>query len=184
MNLFGWLKGGSRRDTSALDEWRVSWSSAVDGGDSLDAGLRQQLDTLASGEGDVEIELEMLDGLDQLRAVQQAVAAGTMPSVETHHRVIGLEACHFSAPSSLATEQAQASGRVLLTGTRAVFVGGGRTSATAWHAVHDIGRLERDVLLIRPDRSVAAHLSFNTYADAVVCAFLSRHLKGSRRSRL
>jgi hypothetical protein len=187
MNLFGWLKGKERREPGARDQWKASWSRAVEGQPGTiagDAELRQGLEPLAGDGSDIEIELEMLDALEQLRVVQQTVTAGALPSVETHHRVIGVEGCHFSAPSSLSTDQALADGRVLLTGTRAVFVGGGRTSATAWHAVHEIVRLERDVLFVRADRSPAAHFRFNTYADAVVCAFLARHLKNGGRPRL
>jgi hypothetical protein len=61
-----------------------------------------------------------------------------------------------------------------------VFVGGGRTSATPWHAVHDIARIDRDLLLVRADRSPAAHFRFNTYGDAVLCAFLAGRLRRAR----
>ncbi|HJR58395.1 MAG TPA: hypothetical protein VJ813_03315 [Vicinamibacterales bacterium] len=183
MNLFGWLKGKNKRD-DARDQWRAAWAAAIDDGDTADAELRLRIEELAKHEADVEVELEMLDALEQLRTVQRTAANGNLPAVETHHRVIGREPCHFTAPASLPSDQAQASGRVLLTGARSVFVGGGRTSATAWHAVHEVARIERDVLLVRADRSPAAHFRFNTYADAAVCAFLARRLKGSRRASL
>jgi hypothetical protein len=184
MTLFGWLKGNGTRGRNALEGWRVAWSAAMDGTDTSDLDLRRQLEALAPHEPDVEIELEMLDALEQLRHMQRLVAGGSLPSVETGHRVIGAEPCHFSAPASLPADPAQASGRVLLTATRAVFVGGGRTSATAWHAVHEVARVERDVLFARADRSAAAHFRFNTYADAAVCALLARELKGRRRASL
>jgi hypothetical protein len=136
---------------------------------------------LATVEQDVELEREMLDALEQLRTAQADAANGGLPTVETHHRVIGAETCHFSAPASLASDQSQASGRVLLTGSRAVFVGAGRTSSTAWHIVRDVGRAERDVFFLRADRSPAAHFRFNTFGDAVVCTFLAKRLKSERR---
>ena len=66
----------------------------------------------------------------------------------------------------------------------AVFVGAGRTSATAWHMVREIGRADRDVFFVRADGSPIAHFRFNTFGDAVVCAFLARQLKSERRARL
>lgn len=180
MTLFGWFRGNGKQN-DALAGWRAAWAEAVSGSDAGDAELRRRFQAVTQGEPDVELELEMLEGLDQLRAAQQAVGEGRLPSVETHHRVIGGDTCHFSAPASLPSDHGQASGRVLLTPSRAVFVGGGRTSATAWHLVHDLARVERDLLLARVDGSPAAHFRFNTYGDAVVCAFLARHLKGAKR---
>lgn len=184
MNLFGWWKKEQKGD-DPLRQWRTEWASAIIAGDAKkDDELRRRLDGLTNPEIDVEVELEMLDALQQLRAAQAAVANGALPTIETGHRVIAAEACHFSAPASLGSDQAPASGRVLLTGSRAVFVGAGRTSGSPWHMVHEIVRLERDVLLARVDGSAAAHFRFNTFGDAVVCAFLAKQLKHQRPSRL
>lgn len=182
MNLFGWFS--NRKQDSALQRWREAWAAAIDGSADSDADLREQLDVLSTTEPDVELEREMVDALEALRAIQGAVANGGPPIIETHHRVIGTESCHFTAPASIPNDHGQASGRVLLTGTRAVFVGGGRTAATAWHQVYDVARLQRDVLFARPDRAAVAHFRFNTYADAIVCAFLANHLKPVKRGRL
>jgi hypothetical protein len=179
MKLFGWLTG--KGATPPLEGWRRAWGETINGTGAGDAELRRQFDIVAQGEPDVELELEMLDALDQLRAVQRTVAGGSLPVVETHHRVIGHDACHFSAPASLPSDHGQAAGRVLLTASKTVFVGGGRTSASAWHLVNEVARVERDVLLARVDGAPVAHFRFNTYGDAVVCAFLARHLKGSKR---
>lgn len=184
MNLFGWFKSRGSERNGALGQWRVEWAAAIEGTGSGDERLRTRLAELAAIEPDVELEQEMLDALDQLRSVQADAATGGLPTVETHHRVIGADTCHFSAPASLASDQSQASGRVLLTGSRAVFVGAGRTSATAWHMVREIGRAERDVYFVRADGSPTAHFRFNTFGDAVVCAFLAKQLKSERRRRL
>jgi hypothetical protein len=181
MKLFGWLRK-QKRD-SALDNWRNDWAAAIEQ-DEDGAALRGRLTTLATVEPDVEMELEMLDALDQLRAVRQTVSAGELPRVDTQHRVIAAETCHFTAPASIATDHAQSTGRLLLTASRAVFVGAGRTSVSAWHQVNEVVRIERDVLLVRADRTPAAHFRFNSYGDAVVCAFLARHLRTVRRTRL
>ena len=183
MKLFGWLRGSEKR-RDGVQGWRAAWADAISGPQGSDAELRQQFELLAHEQPDVEVELEMLDALERLRALQPPAAGGALPLVETRHRVIGAEPCHFSAPASLPSDQAHASGRLLLTPSRAVFVGGGRTSATAWHAVHEIVRVERDVLFGRVDRSPAGHFRFNTYADAVLCAYLALRLKKPRGARL
>jgi hypothetical protein len=181
MKLFGWIQGSKKQDdrAAALTAWRRTWAEALDN-DASAGPLREQLDAITAPDLDTEVEVEMLDGLEQLREVQRTVAAGTLPVVETHHRVIGADRCHFTAPASLPSDEHQANGRLLLTSARAVFVGGGRTSASPWHMVHQVVRLERDVLLLRADRTPVAHYRFNTYGDAVLCAFLAGRLRRAR----
>ena len=182
MKLLGWFSNKKRDD--GLRRWREAWARAIDGAPDADAPLRAQLDQLSTAEPDVEVELEMLDALEALRNIQSALANGGPPVIETHHRVIGTEVCHFTAPASLPTDQSQTAGRVLLTRTRAVFVGSGRTAATPLHQVHEVARLQRDVLFARPDGTPLTHFRFNTYADAVVCAFLAKALRPVKRARL
>lgn len=185
MRLLRWLKGEQTWNDEPLTRWRAAWTHAVADADPADVErLTAQLREAGASATDVEVEEEMLDALVQLRRVQQLCARNELPLLETQHRVIGTEACHFAAPAALPSDTAEASGRLLMTGTRTIFVGGGRTAATAWHAVHDIVRLERDLLLLRPDQSPAAHFRFNTFADAVVAAFLARHFRDARRARL
>ena len=182
MKLFGWFgRSPSAARDAALSDWRRSWAAALDtADDDTTAALRRQLDALAAPEVDLEVELELLDALEQLRDARRAAASGPLPVVETHHRVIGSDTCHFTAPASLPSDPQQAHGRLLLTSVRAVFVGGGRTAATPWHGVHEVARVERDVLFVRADRSAAAHFRFNTYGDAVLCAFLAGRLRRAR----
>jgi hypothetical protein len=182
MKLFGWF--GTQKRNRGLDDWRRAWAEAINAGGSRDADLRARLDTLAATEPDVEVELEMLDALEQLRQVQGVVGNGQMPSVETQHRVIAGERCHFTAPATMPTDHTQSSGRVLLTASRAIFVGAGKTSTTAWHMVHEVARVDREVLLARSDGTPLAHFGFNNYGDAVLCAFLAGRLKPSKRGRL
>lgn len=180
MRLFGWPKG-SRGDarSAPVEAWRRRWAEAIDAPEGTAASLREQLEGLTASGVDLEVEFEMLDALEQLREAQRA-AAGPLPIVETQHRVVGAEACHFTAPAALPSDEQQASGRLLLTSGRAIFVGGGRTASTPWHAVHQIQRADRDVLLVRPDRAAAAHFRFNTYGDAVLCAFIAGRLARAR----
>ena len=106
MKLFGWISGVKKQDgrTAAIAEWRQKWMEALES-DGSPSPLREQLDALTTPDLDVEVEIEMLDGLEQLREAQRTVAAGTLPVVETHHRVIGADRCHFTAPASLPSDQ-------------------------------------------------------------------------------
>jgi hypothetical protein len=184
MKFFSWLRGNSRADDK-LTIWRQSWQRAIDTSDHTDIpSLRRELDNAVPPDGDIEIELEMLEALQRLRDVQAAAAQGRLPSVQTQHRIVATEPCHFTAPASLPDDAAQTSGRVLITSTRAIFVGAGRTSTTAWHAIRDVVRVDRDVALVRADRTAAVQFRFNTFADALVAAFLAAHFKDVRRTRL
>ena len=182
--MFEWLKRSKKQETDRLASWRKTWAAAIDGtSHSTPEALRAQLDLARTDGDDVEVELEMLDASDALAGLERTLGGGHLPVVETRHRVIGTESCHFAAPASLPEDTSQASGRVLFTATRATFVGGGRTSATPWHAVHEVLRSERDVLLVRADHTPAAHFRFNTYADAVSAARLARHFRRALRPR-
>jgi hypothetical protein len=184
MKLFSWLRGNTRPDDN-LAEWRQAWQRAIDTPHDGDVvTLRRELEEASPPDADVEIELEMLEALEQLRHFQQNAASDTLPVIETQHRMVAAETCHFSAPASAPDEAAQTSGRVLITPTRIVFVGAGRTQVTAWHAVRDVVRMARDVAFVRADRTAAAQFRFNSYTDAVVTAFLAAHFKDARRPRL
>ena len=184
MKLFSWLRGNARADDK-LTAWRQAWHRAIETPDHTDiTALRRELDDAAPPDGDIEIELEMLEALQQLREVQAAAVHGRLPSVDTQHRIVATEPCHFTAPASLPDDAAQTSGRVLMTPTRAIFVGAGRTSTTAWHAVREVVRVDRDVALVRADRSAAVQFRFNTFGDSVVAAFLAAHFRNARRTRL
>lgn len=138
--------------------------------------LRGQLDGLGLPAEEVELEQEMLDGLAALVDLQSAA----MPVVETGHRVIGAERCHFSAPALMPDEPSQPAGRLLFTPTRAVFVGGGRPTAIPWHAVGDVRQSSRDVLLVRTDRERLHRFRTNSFVDAMCAAHLARRLMPRR----
>jgi hypothetical protein len=174
-----WLKERRRR-TDPLAAWRETWAEAIEGRNGASAeALRTQLDQLTPNTPDVELELEMIEALDALHALDRQLKDGALPSVDTQHRVVGVEACHFTAPASVPADSTPSSGRVLFTRTRAIFVAG-RTSAVAWHSVRAVIRTGRDVLLAKADGSSGAHYRFNTYADAVVAARLADTFKGTR----
>lgn len=184
MRLFDWF---GRRDGHDKDRrrWREAWAAAVAREDAAQADpLKAELDALHVKRGeDIEVELEMLDALERIRVLRQQTDAGSLPDVETHHRVVAGERCHFTAPASLPDDPAQASGRLLFSSSRSVFVGGGRPRPLPWHAVREVIHADRDVVFVRADGSAGARFRFNTFADAVEAAFLARRLKGARGTR-
>src|SRR5690349_4150521 len=159
MNLFGWIKGRNNGTDRQRQRWRDSWANAVateDGGKTPE--LRAELETFQLGPSDdIEVELEMLDALERLTVLQRDVAAGPLPAIDTHHRVVATDICHFTAPASLPDDPAQASGRVLFTNQRSIFVGGGGQQPIAWHSVREVVQADRDLLLVRGDSTAAAH---------------------------
>jgi hypothetical protein len=185
MKLFGWIKGKPSEHEKERRQWHDAWTAALAAEDaSRGDELRHQLEALKPDQGeDFEVELEMLDALERLRELQTETAAGTLPVVETHHRVVAAEACHFTTPATLADDPAQPSGRLLFTPTKTVLVGAGKPQSVPWHAVREVIHSERDVLLVRADGAAAAHFRFNTFGDAVAAAFLARRLKGAKGIR-
>ena len=185
MKLFDWIRGRESGDGKKRRRWRESWAAAIAAEDTARvATLRAELEALPVPAGsDHEVELEMLDALERIGTLRQETAGGALPCVETHHRVLAGDPCHFTAPASLPDDPSQASGRLLFTARRSVFVGGGSRQPVPWHAVRDVIRAERDVLLVRGDGTAAAHFRFNTYGDAVAAAFLAQRLKGPSGTR-
>ena len=151
MGLWKWWKSrGAGGDDSMLGEWRLAWQEACASPDAAHvAALSARLNELGLPDDDVEMEREMLEGLEQLARLQALVAVNGLPSLETGHRVVGSDACHFSAPSSMPEESSQPSGRLILTSARAVFVGGAKATTVPWHAVSDVLQQQRDVVLVR-----------------------------------
>jgi hypothetical protein len=182
MGLFSWLK----RDTGSREseKWRREWTQAVAAPDAETARrLRDRLTADPPFAPDIEVEEEMLDGLEQLLALSAELDGGRLPRIDTTHRVIGAEACHYSAPVSMPDDSSQPSGRLLLTATRAVFVGGAKVTSAAWHSTAQALQADRDLLLIRVDAQTVHRFRCNTYADALCAAALARYFIGRARQR-
>ena len=178
MDLLRWLKRAkSDRLDPRVAEWRRAWTMASSNGEaasveSLDSSLR----ALGLPDEETEIEREMLEGLQALVELRRASAADGLPIIETGHRVIGADRCYFTAPVSMPEEEAQPSGRLLLAGARAIFVGGARTKTVPWHSVAEILQHDRDLVLIRKDRESLYRFRCNSYADAMCGAYIARRL--------
>ena len=184
MGLFGWLRGttGNRVDPR-LAAWQREWGAAAAQADPATvAVLGSRLDAMGLSDEDLEIEREMLDGLRELIDLRTIVESNGLPVLETGHRVIGSDRLHFSAPVSMPDDSSQPSGRLLLTGTRAIFVGGARTTLVPWHAVGDARHDRRDVVLIRKDRENLYRFRCNSFAEALCGTFMSQRLAAVRPS--
>jgi hypothetical protein len=182
MGLLGRLLGRNSNHGGAR-QWREAWARAVA---ALDEAA---VDQLAAGlahtpplADDLEIEEEMLDALRQLLQLERELAASRLPLLETTHRVVGADRCHFSAPVSMPDDPAQPTGRLLLTSARAVFAGGARTPALPWHAAREVVRQDRDLLFIRAGIDDGYRFRCNSFADALCGAAITRHLMRSARS--
>ena len=185
MGLFGWWKGKS--EPGELRAWRDAWARAVaaldgDAVATLEAGLRRQ-PPIAD---DVEMEEEMLDGLRRLLEIERELGASRLPVVETTHRVVGADRCHFSAPVSLPDDPAQPTGRLLLTSARAVFAGGARTAPLPWHGVREVVQNGLDVIFVTARATDTDGQRFRciSYAEALcgaaIARFLMRQARGAR----
>jgi hypothetical protein len=183
MGLLDWLKG--RRaplEDSRLRGWRNAWARvAAATEDERIARLAAELDSFSLSEDDVEIEREMLDALRDRQELLATVRASGLPMIETGHRVVRGEPCHYSAPVSMPEEPGQPAGRLLMTSTRAIFVGGANGLAAAWHTISDATHLERDLVLMRNGRDQAYRFRCNSYGDALRAAFIAGELVARRR---
>jgi len=184
MGLWRWFKSrGAAGEDSRLTQWKSAWRHACEAPDATQvAALTTSLDALRLPEEDIEIEREMLAGLDQLVHLQAALANGGLPTIQTGHRVVGHEPCHFSAPCSMPDESSQPSGRLMFTSVRAIFAGGATSMTVPWHAVAKVLSQDRDVILIRRDRESLHRFRCNVFGDALAAAVLARTLSSRRPS--
>jgi len=174
MGIISWL---TRKNGGATAAWRREWKEAIASPGtadlaSLEAALRRQPPI---GD-DLEIEEEMLDALKQLVDLCRELDAARLPAVETSHRLVGLDVCHFSAAVSVPDDPAQPTGRLLLTSRRAAFAGGGHVPALAWHAIRQVVQDGRDILFIHIGGEDGVRFRCNSFTDAVCGAAIARFL--------
>jgi hypothetical protein len=183
MGWLGWLKSKSRvREAPGLREWRRQWRAAcANAHQESVARLTASLNALALPEEDIEIEREMLAGLEHLVSLRATVAASDLPIVETGHRIVGTDVCHFSTPASMPDDPSQPSGRLILTNARAIFVGGARTVTIPWHAIAEVIDQDRDLVLVRRDRDTLHRIRCNVFDDVLSAAFVARTLASQHR---
>ncbi len=120
-----------------------------------------------------EAQHEMLDGL----AALVDFARADLPVLDTQHRVIGTDTCHFLAPASL-VDQVDSGGKVFVTSTRVIFASG-TVLSWPWHLIARVRREDRDLLVDLKGRP-AVRLRLNTYEAALVIAALVGRLTTNR----
>ena len=185
MALWNWFGRGAPREDPRIGEWKRDWAAAVLVLDPASVqGLRDRLNAFGLTDDDIEIEREMLDALEDAAALSAEIARSGLPVLETGHRVVGLERCHFSAVASMPDEAGQPSGRLLLTSGRAIFAGGSGAVSPAWHTLGEARHVDRDLLLIRTTKDRLYRFRCNSFSDAVRAWLIARELQGSRASRL
>jgi len=180
MRWLGWFSRKSEED-AAIEAWRAAWAAAAEMADRRQVeALRAQLAAAGLDHDEREIEREMLEGLEALVALKESIGPGLPPAVATGHRAVGRDECYFVAPASLPDDPAQPGGTLLLTKTRAIFVGGAKALTIPWHSVAVCRRQERDVVFVRTDRPDLHRLRCNTFGEALRAVFLARHLTARR----
>ncbi len=117
-----------------------------------------------------ERQSEMLEAIERLCAFHDRE---DLPVLDTQHRVIGTDLCHFMAPVS-APDHGDAAGKLFLTSQRVIFAGGA-SIAWPWHRVRGTTRHERDVVFEGGD-TLSLRLRCNSYGDAVVAAAVAARL--------
>ena len=181
MGWLGWWKRNTH-ENHRVREWRATWSAAAESPTrETAADLRQRLTGLGLDTDEFEIEREMLEGLEELVELNEAMSRSGPAAIPTGHRAVGADQCFFSAPASLPDDPSQPTGTLLLTSTRAIFVGGARAVTVPWHSVGTCMRQDRDVVLIRLDRQDLHRLRCNTFGDALRAAAVARHFMPRRR---
>ena len=177
MGLWTWLGRGAPREDSRLREWRRQWAAAAV---TLDAAATERLRRLLDGfnlpDDDVEIEREMLDGLEDAAPLAAEIARSGLPLVETGHRVVAHDRCHFMAAASMPDEPGQPTGRLLLTNVRAIFVGGPNAVSSAWHMINEAHQSDRSLVLVRTTRDRVYRFQCNSFGDALRAALVAREL--------
>ncbi len=177
VGLWDWLGRRTPREDPRLREWKREWAAAVLTLDpSSTHGLEARLGALNLPEDDVEIEREMLDALEDAAALASEIARSGLPTIETGHRVVGHERCHFTASATMPGEPGQPAGRLLLTSGRAIFVGGPNAVSSAWHMIVEARHAQRDLVLVRSTRDRVYRFQCNSFSDAVRAAQIAQEL--------
>jgi hypothetical protein len=141
--------------------------------------LRKRPAVLGLTEDDVALELEMVDGLLEVIALQAAAAQGApLDIVETSHRALAGEVCRFMAPAGRPDAPNDSGGKLFFTDRRLLYLGT-PTVTLSWAHVADVRDAERDlVVCVRPD----ARRTFrcNSYADTLRGAWIAGRILTSK----
>ena len=163
---------GSRARRTDVDGWWQAAEAIADSPETeaLDA-LRARGSVPSADLDEHERREEMLDGLTQL---VELAAAPALPVLETQHRVIGADCCHFTAPATLLLD-VSVPGKLFLTSNRVIFAGG-RVQTWPWHRMRDVVRHGRDVSLVIAGADALVRLQCNSFGDAMIARYIAMRL--------
>lgn len=167
-----WFNFFRRRDSAQPDVsawWHTA--NALTAAPTIDAVAALKATTVTAAEAPdlAEAQDEMLEGLGALLHLVKS----PLPVLETQHRVIGADTCHYMAPASL-VDQVDSGGKVFVTSARIVFAAGTVVS-WPWHQIARVQREERDLRIELKGRP-GVRLRLNTYEGALVIAALAGRL--------
>ena len=166
------------RRTPASDPWAPWWEAAEEAASSPSpdaiARLERALADAAPGE-DVESQQEMIDAL---RRLLELAGAERLPVIDSQHRVVGTDVCHFMAPVTLG-EADSTPGKLFLTSRRLVIVTGGVT-ARPWHAVRQVSRLGRRLAVGAGESALV--IQCNSYGEAIAAHHVAVRLSRGGQS--
>lgn len=112
-----------------------------------------------------------------LARVRRAEAAGDLPVLETQHRAIGADVCHFAVPASL-PDRADVFGKLFLTDRRIVFAGPAPLSIGLGRVIKTT-RDARDVVIVAGGD--LHRFRCNTFGDAMMAIWLLDRLRPHTR---
>jgi hypothetical protein len=131
----------------------------------------RQRGTDTSFEEDPEIREEHNDGLERVRCAE---AAGALPVLDTQHRAIGTDVCHFAVPASM-PDRADAFGKFFVTDRRVVFAGPSPVSLGLGRIIR-VARQDRDVVILAGGDG-PLRFRCNSFGDAMMAEWLLNRLR-------
>jgi hypothetical protein len=181
-----WTGGDARRGARERDEWRarlraeIAEARARGSRPDLER-LRQRPRELGLSDEEADLELEMIDAsLDFLEFLAATDGARSLPIVETQHKVLGADRCHFAAPMSI--DGADESGKLFLTDRRVILLGA-RMKSVAWPHVSEVSLRDRRLVLARRDGQPAYQPCLNSWSDALRAEAIARALMARGKSQ-
>jgi hypothetical protein len=182
-SVLSWLRGrGRRRVERERDAWVAAYRADIEqAGQAGDAEALVRLAEAYAAAGleaeDVELELELLEGWREAHALDAAIEAGHVPTVETTHRAVGSDTCYFLAPAAGVGSDGDVPGKLLLTSRRLLFLGGSMTSL-GWTAIGAVEADGRHLVVRQRSGAPIRRFRCNTYVDAKRAWVLGRWLLG------
>jgi len=179
-----WLLAGRRRPKRdpRLEAFHQEVAAACDAADgsAVERLLARRAD-VGLGEDEAAIEIEMLEGLRDFLAFRAEVERDGLPVLDTQHRVLGADRCHFWTPA-FPPDRVEAGGKLFFTATRLVFLGGG-VQSTPWNGVARIAREECDLVMVVPSRDAVFRFRCNAFGEAMRGQYVAERLLAENRAR-